>query len=47
MLTTISGVHMTVSTEKAPVDDRKSTGRAIVTVDKKDLLAKIFPKADK
>jgi topoisomerase-4 subunit A len=47
MLTTISGVHMTVSTEKAPVDDRKSTGRAIVTVDKKDLLAKIFPKTDK
>jgi topoisomerase-4 subunit A len=47
MLTTMSGVHMTVSTEKAPVDDRKSTGRAIVTVDKKDLLAKIFPKTDK
>lgn len=46
MLVTLSGVHMTVSTEKAPVDDRKSTGRAIVSVDKKDLLARVFPKAD-
>ncbi|MFC5648371.1 DNA gyrase subunit A [Paenibacillus solisilvae] len=47
MLVTVSGAQSTVTTEKAPVDDRKSTGRAIVTVDKKDLLARIFPKADK
>ncbi|BBH19688.1 DNA topoisomerase 4 subunit A [Paenibacillus baekrokdamisoli] len=46
LLLTASGVQMIVSTEKAPVDDRKSTGRAIVTVDKKDILLTVFPKAD-
>ncbi|GGD64682.1 DNA gyrase subunit A [Paenibacillus nasutitermitis] len=43
---TASGTALTFSTEKAPIDDRKSTGKAIITVDKKDPLVVFFPRAD-
>ncbi|WP_274650549.1 DNA gyrase subunit A [Paenibacillus humicola] len=46
VLLTASGVQHTVSTEKAPIEDRKSVGRSIAAVDKKDVLAAVFPKAD-
>ncbi|WP_308634443.1 DNA gyrase subunit A [Paenibacillus silvisoli] len=41
-----SGASQVVSTEKAPIDDRKSTGRAVAPVDKKDVLATFFVRAD-
>ncbi|MBW7453515.1 DNA gyrase subunit A [Paenibacillus sepulcri] len=41
---TASGAAYTTTTEKAPIGDRKSTGKAIVTVDKKDPLVTFFHK---
>jgi len=40
---TESGVAHAVSTEKTPIDDRKSTGRQLAPVDKKDLAALVIP----
>ena len=37
VLLTASGAIHSVSTEKAPIEDRKSTGRAVTPVDKKDV----------
>ncbi|UVI27796.1 DNA gyrase subunit A [Paenibacillus spongiae] len=42
MLLTSSGAQLTFSTEKAPIDDRKSTGKAVVAVDKKDVIETAF-----
>ncbi|MCQ6560307.1 DNA gyrase subunit A [Paenibacillus mendelii] len=44
MLLTSSGAQLTVSTEKAPIDDRKSTGKSVVAVDKKDVIEVAFPR---
>ncbi|RAP78163.1 DNA gyrase subunit A [Paenibacillus montanisoli] len=46
VLLTAAGAIQNVSTEKAPIDDRKSTGRAIAAVDKKDVLTTFFVRAD-
>jgi topoisomerase-4 subunit A len=46
LLLTSSGGQLTVSTEKAPIEDRKSIGKLIAPVDKKDVLTTFFPKAD-
>ncbi|WP_219837686.1 DNA gyrase subunit A [Paenibacillus sp. R14(2021)] len=46
VLLTSSGASITVSTEKAPIEDRKSTGRAVTPVDKKDSLTTVFIRAD-
>lgn len=46
VLFTSSGANLIVSTEKAPIDDRKSTGRALATVDKKDVLTSLFVRAE-
>ncbi|GGF89304.1 DNA gyrase subunit A [Paenibacillus abyssi] len=41
-LLTLSGYQHVVSTEKAPIDDRKSTGRAIAQIEKKDPIQLMF-----
>ncbi|MBM7563466.1 DNA gyrase subunit A [Paenibacillus sacheonensis] len=41
-----SGAVFSVSTEKAPIEDRKSTGRALAPIDKKDALVALFVRAD-
>ena len=46
VLLTASGAALSVSTEKAPIEDRKSTGRALSAVDKKDVLVALFVRAD-
>ncbi|MBO7746323.1 DNA gyrase subunit A [Paenibacillus sp. MWE-103] len=46
VLLTASGAAMAVSTEKAPIEDRRSTGRSLVPVDKKDGLVTAFVRAD-
>lgn len=46
MFITGSGAHMTASTEKAPIEERKSTGKAIAAVDKKDVIAAAFARTD-
>ncbi|MFC4809442.1 DNA gyrase subunit A [Paenibacillus sp. GCM10023250] len=46
VLLTASGAVIAVSTEKAPIEDRRSTGRALVPVDKKDGLVTAFVRAD-
>ncbi|RXZ80186.1 DNA gyrase subunit A [Paenibacillaceae bacterium] len=43
-LLTQSGVQHVVSSEKAPLGDRKSTGRALAAIDKKDLIVYSFAK---
>ncbi|MBW7474118.1 DNA gyrase subunit A [Paenibacillus oenotherae] len=43
---TASGAHLTASTEKAPIEDRKSTGKSIAAVDKKDIIAAVFARTD-
>ena len=46
LLLTGSGGSFTVSTDKAPIDDRKSTGKAVASIDKKDVLIAMFQRAD-
>ncbi|NBD27827.1 DNA gyrase subunit A [Paenibacillus glycinis] len=46
VLLTASGAALSVSTEKAPIEDRKSTGRALSAIDKKDVLVALFVRAD-
>lgn len=46
MFITGSGAHMTASTEKAPIEDHKSTGKAIAAVDKKDVIVTAFARTD-
>ncbi|MBP3967192.1 DNA gyrase subunit A [Paenibacillus lignilyticus] len=46
VLLSAAGTNQIVSTEKAPIDDRKSTGRAVTAVDKKDVLTTFFVRAD-
>ncbi|QYR23737.1 DNA gyrase subunit A [Paenibacillus sp. sptzw28] len=46
LLLTSSGAQLTASTEKAPIEDRKSIGKLLAPVDKKDVLTTFFPKAD-
>ncbi|QHT61785.1 DNA gyrase subunit A [Paenibacillus lycopersici] len=46
VLLAASGAAFEAATEKAPIEDRKSTGRAIVAVDKKDTLVTLFVRAD-
>ncbi|QHW34440.1 DNA gyrase subunit A [Paenibacillus rhizovicinus] len=46
VLLSSSGASFEASTEKAPIEDRKSTGRAILPVDKKDGLVALFVRAD-
>ncbi|AZN42037.1 DNA gyrase subunit A [Paenibacillus albus] len=46
VLISSAGTNTIVSTEKAPIDDRKSTGRALAPVDKKDVLISLFVRAE-
>ncbi|SEM78234.1 DNA gyrase subunit A [Paenibacillus sp. OV219] len=46
VLISSSGTNTIVSTEKAPIDDRKSTGRALAPVDKKDVLISLFVRSE-
>lgn len=44
IMLTASGAHLSASTEKAPIEDRRGTGKAIVPVDKKDAVHTVFPR---
>lgn len=46
ILLTSSGAVIATSTEKAPIEDRKSTGRALAPIEKKDELVTFFVRAD-
>ncbi|MFB9330521.1 DNA gyrase subunit A [Paenibacillus aurantiacus] len=44
VMLTATGAHLSASTEKAPIEDRRGTGKAIVPVDKKDAIHTVFPR---
>jgi len=45
VLLTLSGAQLSAFTEKAPIEERRSVGKAIAPVDKKDLIQIAFPRS--
>lgn len=46
VVVTASGKQARISTEKTPLDERKSIGKTLVSLDKTDTITDLFPQAD-